>query len=65
MVLICGDVLADGQNAMRVGNEAYGWWKGVGIGKECFRNDSKVAEESEKDPTACVLMYWCRFDVDL
>ena len=63
--MIRGDVLADGQDAMRVGNEAYDWGKGVGIGKECFRNDSKVADESEKDPTACVLMYWCRFDIDL
>ena len=65
MVLIRSDVLADGQDAMGVGNEAYGWGKGVGIGKECFWNDGKVAEKSEEDPTACVVMYWCGFDVDL
>ena len=65
MVLIRSDVLADGQDAMGVGNEAYGWWKDVGVGNKCFRNDGKVTEKSEEDPTACVVMYRCRFDVDL
>ena len=54
MVLIRSDVLADGQDAMGVGNEAYGWWKGMGIRKECFWKDGRVTKKSEEDPAACV-----------
>ena len=35
------------------------------VGEECFWDDGEVAEKSEEDPTACIMMYWCGFDVDL
>ena len=53
------------QNAMSVGYEAYRWWKGVGIGEKCLGDNDEVVERGEKEPTACVLMYWRRIEIDL
>ena len=59
-----GKMLADWKNAVGIGNEAYDWWEGQRVRKQHFRNNGEVAEWSEKEPTARVVVYWCGVDVD-
>ena len=64
MMMIGGETLADWEDAVGICNEAYGRWEGVRVRKEYFRNNGKVTEWSKKEPTACVVMYWCGVDVN-
>ena len=49
---------------MGVGDEAYDWWEGMRVGEEYFWYDGEVAEWSEEEPTACIVMYWCGVNVN-
>ena len=62
--VIGGEMLTDWENIVGIGNEAYDWWEGVKVRKEYFWNNGEVAEWSEKEPTARVVMNWCGVDVD-